>query len=69
MWRWCFAKNASADTPSRYKPLFQTRLMPTLLREYDVMRDGKRFPLNVPTLDNADEPITVIVNGPGLLKK
>jgi serine/threonine protein kinase len=55
--------------PSTPKPLFQTRLMPTLIREYDVMGDGKRFLLNVPALDNADEPITVIVNWPKLLKQ
>jgi hypothetical protein len=41
------------------KPLFQTRLVPGGIRQYDVTRDGKRFLLNVPSPDSRDEPITV----------
>jgi hypothetical protein len=48
-------------------PLFQTRMAPTPLREYDVTRDGKRFLLNAPIADSAEEPITVIVNWPKLV--
>jgi hypothetical protein len=55
--------------PRRPKPLFQTRLVPGGLREYDVTRNGNRFLLNVPVPDSGDEPITVIVNWPKLLEK
>jgi hypothetical protein len=55
-----------AGTP---KPLFQTRLVPGGIRQYDVTRDGKRFLLNVPSPDSQDEPITVIVNWPKLLER
>ena len=55
-----------AGTP---KPLFQTRLVPGGIRQYDVTRDGKRFLLNVPSPDSGDEPITVIVNWPKLLER
>ena len=51
------------------KPLFQTRLVPGGIRQYDVTRDGKRFLLNVPSPDTRDEPITVIVNWPKLLER
>jgi hypothetical protein len=51
------------------KPLFQTRLAPGGLRQYDVTRDGKRFLLNVPIPETGEEPITVIVNWPKLLEK
>jgi eukaryotic-like serine/threonine-protein kinase len=51
------------------KPLFQTRLTPGGIREYDVTRDGKRFLLNVPVADRGEEPITVIVNWPKLLER
>ena len=50
-------------------PLFQTRLMAGLFREYDASADGKKFLLAVPGADDANEPITVIVNWPGLLKE
>jgi hypothetical protein len=50
------------------KPLFQTRLeFDSLLRQYDVSADGKRFLLAQPL--EASVPITVIVNWPALLKK
>jgi hypothetical protein len=45
-----------------------TRLMSSLFREYDVSNDGKRFLLAVPSADDTNEPITVIVNWPRLLK-
>jgi serine/threonine protein kinase/dipeptidyl aminopeptidase/acylaminoacyl peptidase len=51
------------------KPLFQTRLTPGGIREYDVTRDGRRFLLNVPAADRGEEPITVIVNWPKLLER
>jgi hypothetical protein len=38
------------------------------LREYDVSRDGKRFFLTVPMANDANQPVTVIVNWPQLLK-
>jgi hypothetical protein len=50
-------------------PLFQTRLMSSLFREYDASRDGKQFLLPVPSADDTNEPITVIVNWPRLLKE
>jgi serine/threonine protein kinase len=50
-------------------PLFQTRLMSNLFREYDVSRDGKQFLLAVPSAEDTNEPVTVIVNWPGLLKE
>ena len=49
--------------------LFQTRLIPSLFREYDVASDGKKFLLAVPRDDDTNEPITVIVNWPRLLKE
>jgi Tol biopolymer transport system component len=55
--------------PGASKPLFQTRMVPTVLREYDVTRDGHRFLLNVPVADQKEEPITVIINWPKLLQK
>ncbi len=55
--------------PATPKALFQTSLVPGGLREYDVTRDGKRFLLNVPVVDSAEEPITVIVNWPKLMEK
>jgi hypothetical protein len=55
--------------PGTPKSLFQTRLAPGGLREYDVTHDGKRFLLNVPLPDSGEEPITVIVNWPRLLEK
>jgi hypothetical protein len=55
--------------PGTPKPLFQTPLMPRVLREYDVTHDGRRFLLNVPIVDKVDEPITVIVNWPKLLER
>ena len=51
------------------RPLFQTRLMPSLFREYDASGDGKKFLLAVPSADDTNEPITVIVNWPRLLKE
>jgi Tol biopolymer transport system component/tRNA A-37 threonylcarbamoyl transferase component Bud32 len=51
------------------KPLFQTRLRPTRFRDYDVTPDGKHFILNITLADNGNEPITVIVNWPRLLRK
>jgi Tol biopolymer transport system component/tRNA A-37 threonylcarbamoyl transferase component Bud32 len=51
------------------KPLFQTRLVPGGIRQYDVTRDGKRFLLNVPSPDTRDEPITIIVNWPKRLER
>jgi Tol biopolymer transport system component len=55
--------------PGSPKPLFQTRLAPGGLREYDVTGDGKKFLLNLPLPVKRDEPITVIVNWPKLLEK
>jgi Tol biopolymer transport system component/predicted Ser/Thr protein kinase len=52
------------------KPLFQTRLeFDSLLRQYDVSADGKRFLLAQPLEESTSVPITVIVNWPELLKK
>jgi Tol biopolymer transport system component len=51
------------------KPLFQTKLLPTRFRDYDVTRDGQRFLLNVPLADSGNEPIRVIVNWPQLLER
>ena len=62
----------SGDTffrPLPPTPLFQTRLMPGLFREYDASGDGKKFLLAVPSADDTNEPITVIVNWPRLLKE
>src|SRR5262249_16118168 len=55
--------------PLSPKPLFQTRLLPARFRDYDVTSDGKRFLLNVLEAERGNEPITVIVNWPRLLKK
>ena len=56
--------------PGAPKPLFQTRLdLDPDLREYDVTPDGQRFLLNQRLPDNADAPITVVVNWPKLLQK
>jgi dipeptidyl aminopeptidase/acylaminoacyl peptidase len=51
------------------RPLFQTRLISSLFREYDASADGKKFLLAVPSADDTNEPITVIVNWPRLLKE
>jgi hypothetical protein len=62
----------SGDTffrPLPPTPLFQTRLMPRLFREYDGSSDGKKFLMAVPSADDANEPITVIVNWPRLVEE
>jgi hypothetical protein len=52
------------------QPLFATRLSPQQsLADYDVTPDGQRFLINQPVTDTGNEPITVIVNWPELLKK
>jgi len=51
------------------RPLFQTRLISSLFREYDASGDGQKFLLAVPSADDTSEPITVIVNWPRLLKE
>jgi Tol biopolymer transport system component len=61
--------NENYFRPGMPEPLFQTRMVPSVFREYDVTRDGKRFLLNVPIADRREEPITVIVNWPRLLPK
>jgi Tol biopolymer transport system component len=61
--------NENFFRPGTPEPLFQTRMVPSVFREYDVTRDGKRFLLNVPIADPREEPITVIVNWPRLLRK
>jgi len=56
--------------PGTAKPLFQTRLeSDPNTRQYDVTPDGQRFLLNQRLPDNADAPITVVVNWPKLLQK
>ena len=61
--------NENFFRPGTPEPLFQTRMVPSFFREYDVTHDGKRFLLNVPIADPGEEPITVIVNWPRLLRK
>jgi hypothetical protein len=61
--------NETFFRPGTPKPLFQTRMIPSFFREYDVTRDGKRFLLNVPIADRGEEPITVIINWPKLLER
>jgi len=62
--------------PGTPKALFQTRLefdpavdLSRGVRQYDVTADGQRFLLNQRLPDNADAPITVVVNWPKLLQK
>jgi Tol biopolymer transport system component len=61
--------NGNSFRPGTPQPLFQTQMVPSFFREYDVTSDGKRFLLNVPIADRREEPITVIINWPKLLKK
>jgi hypothetical protein len=61
--------NENFFRPGTPEPLFQTRMVPGFFREYDVTHDGKRLLLNVPIADPGEEPITVIVNWPRLLRK
>jgi hypothetical protein len=58
-------------TLSMPKPLFPTRLQfdSSVLRQYDVSADGKRFLLAQPMEESGSVPITVIVNWPALLKR
>ena len=61
--------NESFFRPGTPKPLFQTRMAPSVLREYDVTRDGQKFLLNVPIEDAPTAPLTVVVNWMAGLKK
>jgi Tol biopolymer transport system component/predicted Ser/Thr protein kinase len=56
--------------PGAPRPLFQTRLDTDPQGwEYDVTPDGQRFLLNQRLPDNAEAPITLIVNWPALFSK
>ena len=50
------------------RPLFQTRLVPGLFRETTIRRRQKVLAGGA-SADDANEPITVIVNWPRLLKE
>ncbi|SPE37565.1 Serine/threonine protein kinase [Candidatus Sulfopaludibacter sp. SbA6] len=56
--------------PGSPQPLFPTRLMPrdSGRTDYDVTPDGQRFLINQPVAESVDEPISVIVNWPKLLR-
>lgn len=62
-------KYTPAIEPGLPRPLFQTRLGPSLVTDqYAMTADGQRFLVLTPTADASDAPITVVFNWTAALK-